>query len=216
MNYSESETASMEDRTKVALTLNTNISVETQIPSFRRTTMQNVRQSWVSTKPPSIPEAESMNIQPTAILEKNMTTAKSRLSIIIQKGTPKKVVSARRDSGFLGSPTAVNESYDLETYVDVLLSPQSLQLNRPISNISSSTCSELSDFSHSVSSSLVSGSNGTNNQDNSSISDMSMSSTSPTPSLVRHRYSVPTESESTSSRQDDATPRRASMPFLSH
>src|SRR4051794_39662319 len=54
-------------------------------PSFRRTMLSNVRQSWVFNKPPSIPEAESVYVQPTAILEKNTTTAKSRLSVFIQK-----------------------------------------------------------------------------------------------------------------------------------
>ncbi|CAG8587090.1 1167_t:CDS:2, partial [Acaulospora colombiana] len=170
--------------------------------------MYNVRDSWVSTIPPSIPEAESMNIQPTAVLEKNMPTAKSRLSIIIQKGSSRKTFNG----GFIGSPTTINEVNDSENYVD-LLSSQSLSSVRPISTVSSST-----DSWHSVASSFTSVSIGTNNQD--SMSDTtSIISTSPSYShLIQHRHSIPSESDNVSSNDshyDGETTRRSSMPSLS-
>ncbi|CAG8446200.1 28263_t:CDS:10 [Dentiscutata erythropus] len=46
--------------------------------------LSNKRQSWVLDKPPLL-EAESVYFQPTGILERSMPTAKSRLSILIQK-----------------------------------------------------------------------------------------------------------------------------------
>ncbi|KAG9300246.1 hypothetical protein G9A89_011319 [Geosiphon pyriformis] len=54
-------------------------------PSFRRILLPNMRQSWIVNKPSPIPETQSI-IRPTPILEKNGLSAKSRLSLLIQKG----------------------------------------------------------------------------------------------------------------------------------
>ncbi|CAG8571969.1 8799_t:CDS:2 [Cetraspora pellucida] len=53
-------------------------------PPVRRAVLSVRRQSWVFDKP-SLLEAESVYLQSNAILEKCMPTAKSRLSILIQK-----------------------------------------------------------------------------------------------------------------------------------
>src|SRR5581483_8682441 len=114
--------------------VNTTASKETQqyypsSPSFRRTMLSNVRQSWIFKKPPPIPEAESVYVQPTAILEKNLTTAKSRLSVYIQKdvgiqqqqervitnGTHVKIEQDNKETET--SPT-INEVSDIENLAD--------------------------------------------------------------------------------------------------
>ncbi|CAG8468194.1 9699_t:CDS:10, partial [Ambispora leptoticha] len=61
-------------------------------PTFRRTILPNQRQSWVFNKPPPIPETPSV-VLPTPILDKNGLSARSRLSIIMQKGPGDKRIS---------------------------------------------------------------------------------------------------------------------------
>jgi hypothetical protein len=212
-------------------------------PSFRRTMLSNVRQSWVFSTTPSIPEAESVHVHPTAILEKNRATAKSRLSIFVQKdggnqqhgrvmtnGTLIKT-EQDNDTSFL----TINEAPDIENLTDNELS-SSPTSSRPISNVSSSVNQDsseydvLSDSSHSLSSSFASTSITTNNRD--SMSDItSMLSYSPSipnddpnklnrlsnSNVPRHRYSIPSVSkELNNPRQYIITPRRASMPILSN
>ncbi|CAG8633476.1 24232_t:CDS:10 [Racocetra persica] len=76
-------------KTMVPPTSNSTDSYEQQkgvvlSPPVRRAVLSIRRQSWVFDKPPLL-EAESVYFQSTAILEKSMPTAKSRLSILIQK-----------------------------------------------------------------------------------------------------------------------------------
>lgn len=213
-------------------------------PTFRRTMLSNVRQSWVFSTPPSIPEAESVYVHPTAILEKNKASAKSRLSIFVQKDGGNQQQHGRvitngtfikteqdNDTSFL----PINEAPDIENLTDNELS-SSPTSSRPISNVSSSVNQDsseydaLSDSSHSLSSSFASTSITTNNRD--SMSDtISMLSNSPSipnddpnkfnrlpnNNVPRHRYSIPSASkELNSPRQYIIAPRRASMPILSN
>ncbi|RIA96501.1 hypothetical protein C1645_384598 [Glomus cerebriforme] len=160
--------------------------------------LSNVRQSWIFNISPSIPEAESVYVQPTAILEKNnLATAKSRLSIFIQKDGGNQQQHGRVVTNGTYNKTeqdnkgidifSINEVPDVEDLIDnELSSPQLLTTSsRPISNVSSSSTNQysseydaLSDSSHSLSSSFASTSITTNNRD--SISDTtSMLSNSP-------------------------------------
>ncbi|CAB4385865.1 hypothetical protein RhiirA5_361397 [Rhizophagus irregularis] len=199
-------------------------------PTFRRTMLSNVRQSWVFSTPPSIPEAESVYVHPTAILEKNKATAKSRLSIFVQKDG-----GNQQQHGRVITNSTINEAPDMENLTDNELS-SSPTSSRPISNVSSSVNQDsseydaLSDSSHSLSSSFASTSITTNNRD--SMSDItSMLSNSPSipnddpnkfnrlpnNNVPRHRYSIPSASkELNSPRQYIIAPRRASMPILSN
>jgi len=176
-------------------------------PFFRRTMLSNVRQSWIFNKPPSIPEAESVYVQPTAILEKNLATAKSRLSVIIQKGgnnqqqyerivTNNTYVKTEQDRGINISSPTINEASEIENSIDnVLLLPQLSTIplsSRPISNVSSSSTNQdsneydaLSDSSQSLSSSFTSNSIIKNNLD--SMSDTT-SVLSNSPSILNDHH----------------------------
>ncbi|GBB97882.1 hypothetical protein RclHR1_00310010 [Rhizophagus clarus] len=196
--------------------------------------LSNVRQSWVFSTPPSIPEAESVYVHPTAILEKNKATAKSRLSIFVQKdGGNQQHGRATTNGTFIRTEQendtflTINEVPDIENLTDNELS-SSPTSSRPISNVSSSVNQDsseydaLSDSSYSLSSSFASTSIATNNRD--SMSDITSMSSIPNDdpnkfnrlsnnNVPRHRYSVPSASKE--SRQYIITPRRASMPILS-
>ncbi|CAG8488388.1 3451_t:CDS:10 [Diversispora eburnea] len=77
---------------------------------FRRGMTPSFRQSWHIT---SIPEAESINIQPTVILENNMPTAKSRLSVIIGKyNNFSKILENEEELSNL--PTSLNEVQEMK------------------------------------------------------------------------------------------------------
>jgi hypothetical protein len=214
-------------------------------PSFRRTMLTNVRQSWVFNKPPPIPEAESVYVQPTAILEKNMTTAKSRLSVFIQKDIGNqhgRIATNSKTEGIDISSHTINEVPDIENLIDnELLSSQLLTTSslssRPISNVSSSNqdSSEydvLSDSSQSLSSSFASTSIITNNRDSMSDTTSTLSNSLSISNdhskfnrlfnnnVPNHRYSMPSSREFTSPNSlrqyTIAPPRRASMPILSN
>ncbi|CAI2186546.1 3730_t:CDS:10 [Funneliformis geosporum] len=168
-------------------------------PFVRRTLLSNARQSWIFNKPPSIPEAESVYVQPTAILEKNLGTAKSRLSVIIQGGinqqqygrvmTNSIYIKTEQDKELVSSSPTINKASEIENSIDDIPLPSLLPTtplsSRPISNVSSSSTNQYnseydasSDSYYSLSSSFASNSIITNNRD--SMSDtVSMFSNSP-------------------------------------
>ncbi|CAG8515628.1 8393_t:CDS:10 [Funneliformis caledonium] len=174
------------------------VSPSSASPFVRRTILSNARQSWIFNKPPSIPEAESVYVQPTAILEKNLGTAKSRLSVIIQGGSNQQqygrvmtnsiYIKTEKDKEVVSSPEIYKTS-GIENSIDDLPLPPQLPTtplsSRPISNVSSSSTNQyyseydtLSDSYHSLSSSFASNSIITNSRD--SMSDtISMFSNSP-------------------------------------
>ncbi|RHZ77063.1 hypothetical protein Glove_186g170 [Diversispora epigaea] len=196
---------------------------------FRRGMAPSFRQSWHIT---SIPEAESINIQPTVILENNMPTAKSRLSVIIGKYNNFSKILENEDE-LSNFPVSPNEVQDMET--SIIHSPSTPSTpslsSRPtsnISNISSSTnTDELSDFSPLSSSfnstSTFNNNNNNNNRDSllDSRSIMSSSFTSndyfnnPPPHQHQHHYSVPND-DLKDHKKIDLTPRPTSMPSISN
>lgn len=201
----------------------------------RRGMTPSLRQSWHFT---SIPETESINVQPTVILDKNMPTAKSRLSVILGKYNSFPRI-LEHEEGFSSSPTSFNGIREFRDMGSSMNQPPSTPStpslsSRPISNISnisnissSTNPDEISDFSPSFSPFATTfnnddnnNSNNNNNIKNNNYNYGSVASNSSTSNdyyycNISHKQQYSTPNDLRENKEEiDLTPRPTSMPIL--